>query len=78
MQYLLNPKVCTVEFKQLTHPELKKLLSKLKNKKLGFNMAAVDVTEIVYVNDVRRANRLGENTRLKPGSYYDVHVEYVV
>ena len=78
MQYLLNPKVCTVEFKKLTHPELKKLLAKLKNKKLGFNMAAVDVTEIVYVDDVRRANRLGENTRLEPGSYYDVHVEYVV
>ena len=67
--YLLQPKVRTVDFKQLTHAELNKLLKKLKNKKLGFNMAAVDVTEIEYPESVVRANRL-EKARIQAGSYY--------
>lgn len=75
---LLNPKVCSVNFKQLTQVELNKLLKKLKNKKLGFTMAAVDVTEVEYDDYVRRVNRYKERSVLPPGSYFDVHVEYVV
>lgn len=78
--YLLEPKVRTVDFKFLTQAELNKLLKRIKQKKYGMKIAAVDVDEItVDVKEpVQKTNRFREKQRIEPGNYFNVHLEYVV
>ena len=76
--YLLKPVVCTCECKMLTQGQLNKLLRGIKSKKFGTSLVAVDVEEIVTKKVTEVNHRYEPNVRLQPGSYFNVHVEYVV
>jgi len=77
-QYLLDPVVHTCECKMLTPDQFRRLLTRLKSKKFGAKLLALDVDEITIKDVTRVENQFRERVSLMPGNYFNVHVEYVV
>lgn len=77
-QYLLGPKVNVAEKRMLTHPQMIRLVRKLKSKKFGAKLLAYDVEEITTKEYVELKDPINKynSVVLPPGNYYNVHVEY--
>jgi hypothetical protein len=75
-QYLLTPRVICRNYQLITSTELNQLLKRLKSKKLGLKDYAVDVEEVEKTVPFSRDN--DPWTSLKPGMYYNVHLEYMI
>ena len=75
--YLLKPVVSTWECKMLTPEQFSRLLKRIKTKKFGAKMIALDVEEVV-TTEKTKLHGYRESVNLPPGNYFNVHVEYVV
>ena len=75
--YLLKPVVSAWECKLLTHEQFSRLLKRIKTKKFGAKMIALDVEEVTTTENTTLRS-YGQSVKLPPGNYFNVHVEYVV
>jgi len=81
MKYLLDPKVYTATCNMLTPEQFRRLLTKLKSKKFGSKIVAIDAEEIVTTATTTLTSRYHwteKHLSLPPGNYFNVHVEYVL
>ncbi len=80
-QYLLDPKVVTCNCNMLTQTQLNRLLRNLKSKRFGTKLFAVDVEEITTDAPtlmLQGSHYMAKKYWLSAGTYFNVHVEYVV
>jgi len=61
----------------LTPEQFRRLMQRIKMKKFGTKMVALDVEEVITAE---KSKIYGDNKfiTLPPGNYFNVHVEYVV
>ncbi len=80
MNRLLNPKVSFCYRKWLTEDKMLALLKKLKSKKFGAKVYAVDVEEVQLDKEILLDSKFWyvTKTKLKPGTYFHIRVEYIV
>ena len=74
---LLKPKVTCRKYTFLTEVELKRVLSRLKQRKYGIKDYAVEVDEFSieqYHYEPYSRGRI----RFNPGTYFNVYIEYIV
>lgn len=76
--YLLEPKVITRDVKHLTQSQLMQILRSLKMKKCGIKIYAVDVEEVTTTNSFVIRDKWGNRRQCPPGSYFNLHVEYIL
>ena len=61
----------------LTPDQFRRLMQRIKMKKFGTKMVALDVEEVVTTKKTKLYGDARSIT-LPPGNYFNVHVEYVV